>query len=78
MRWIALSKKAEKGLRQAYDSLVELNFDVCFQQKRYPRVGVWLRYTGRGLWRAKSAYRRDRAESPTSRMIGRASPTMRK
>jgi hypothetical protein len=26
---------AKKGLRQAYDCLIELEFDVCFQQSLY-------------------------------------------
>lgn len=34
--------KQKKELRQPFDCLVELGFDVCLQQNDYTRVGVGL------------------------------------
>src|SRR5690349_8032215 len=50
----------KKELRPVGHRSVELHFDFCFQQNAH---GGWvrgLRYIGRGLWRAKRAYRRER------------------
>ena len=46
---IQAEKMRRKELRQPCDCLVELGFDVCFQQQRYPRVGQGLKDAGRGL-----------------------------
>jgi len=48
----------KKELRPSGDRSVELDFGFCFQQNAYGGWGRGLRYTGRGLWRAKRAYRR--------------------
>jgi hypothetical protein len=42
-------KSREKGLRPLGHRSVEMHFDVCLQQKRLCRVGVWLKDAGRGL-----------------------------
>jgi hypothetical protein len=46
---IRYGKKTEKGLRPVGHRSVEVGFGLCIQQNGIAGVGVWLRYTGRGL-----------------------------